>query len=142
MPGVIDPWANGGSGGEAADPQIAVQQAPPEQVDEQRGLLGGVLEMLQNQMGLNPQQVAQEAGVGTANVSALGSGDLVQLTLHLARTHPEIVMAVAQRFPLAQQLLPLILGGNLGASQQTRQDGAGGLIGSVLGGLLGGNRQG
>ena len=62
MPGVIDPWAQGGeNSGEAVDPQTAIQQAPQEQVEEHRGLLQGALEMLQNQVGLNPQQVTQQA---------------------------------------------------------------------------------
>jgi len=109
-----------------------VDNAAPEAVSDQRGLIGQVMGMLGNQQGMNPQTIAQQAGVGTPDVNAMSSGDLVQMTLHLARTNPEIVAQVAQHFPAAQPLLAMLTGGAGGQSA-----GGGGIGGGLLGGLLG-----
>ena len=58
----------------------------------------------------------------------MSHGDLISTTLALARSHPQIVQAVAQRFPQAQGLLNSVLGGG----------GGGNAGGGLLGGLLGG----
>lgn len=109
-----------------------VQNAPVQEVEAQRGLLSEALGALSRQHGIDPFQVAQQAGVGTPDVNALGAGDLAQLTIHLARTNPEILHAVAQHFPAAQPLLAILTGG-----QATPVNSGGGIGGGILGGLLG-----
>jgi hypothetical protein len=137
--GVIDdprnylPDTDGDGVPDALEATGMVQNAAPEAVDEQRGLLGEVLAYLSSQQGIDPRTIAEQAGVSTPNINSLNAGDLAQMTIHLARTHPEIVAMIAQRFPAAQQLLGLLTGG-----QAAPTGNGGGLLGGLLGQVLGG----
>ncbi|MGI4789039.1 MAG: hypothetical protein ACRYFS_09335 [Janthinobacterium lividum] len=108
------------------DATQAVAQAAPEEVDAHRGLLSEVLGQLGGQ-GVNVQSLLGQAGVGTTDPSQMSHGDLVSTTLVLARSHPEVVTEVANRFPEAGGLLNDVLGAG----------GQGGSGGGMLGGLLG-----
>lgn len=109
-----------------------VSQAPSHEVDAHRGLLDTVLGML-GQQGVNTNAIAQQAGLPTANVNALGPGELAQLTQVLARLDPQLLAQVAAQFPAAQPLLALLTGGQYAP----QNSGGGGLGGNILGGLLG-----
>ena len=108
--------------------QQAVAGAAPQEVDAHRNLIGEALQILQGQ-GINPAELMQQAGVGTTNPNQMSHGDLVSTTLALARQHPEILAMVAQKFPQAQGLLSMVLGGG--------SPGGGSAFGGLLGGLLG-----
>lgn len=108
--------------------QQAVAGAAPEEVDAHRGLVGEALQMLQGQGG-NPAELMQQAGVGTTDPNQMSHGDLVSTTLALARQHPEILALVARKFPQAQGLLSMVLGGG--------SSGGGGMFGGLLGSILG-----
>ncbi len=120
-----------GQGGYSDDPQAAatqaVAQAAPEDVDAHRDLLSQAMGMLGGQ-GVNVQGLLGQAGVGTADPSQMSHGDLVATTLALARSHPEVVTEIANRFPAAGGLLTEVLGAG-------GQGSAGG--GGMLQGLLG-----
>jgi len=105
----------------------AVAQAAPDEVDAHRNLLSQVLGQLGGQ-GVNVQSLLGQAGVGTTDPSQMSHGDLVSTTLALARAHPEVLTAVANRFPEAGGLLNDVL-------NASGQGAAGG--GGMLGGLLG-----
>lgn len=110
-----------------ADATQAVAQAAPEDVDAHRSLLSEALGMLGGQ-GVNVQSLLGQAGVGTTDPGQMSHGDLVSTTMALARSHPEVVTEVANRFPAAGGLLSDVLGAG-------GQGGAGG--GGMLQGLLG-----
>ena len=109
------------------DATQAMAQAAPEDVDAHRGMLSEMLGQLGGQ-GVNVQSLLGQAGVGTTDPNQMSHGDLVSTTLALARSHPEMVTEVANRFPEAGGLLNDVLGAG-------GQGGAGG--GGMLGGLLG-----
>lgn len=108
------------------DATQAVEQAAPEDVDAHRNLLSEALGMLGGQ-GINVQSLLGQAGVGTTDPSQMSSSDLVSATMALARSHPEVVTEVANRFPEAGGLLNDVLGAG----------GQGGGGGGMLRGLLG-----
>jgi hypothetical protein len=108
------------------DATQAMAQAAPEDVDAHRGLLSEVLGHLGGQ-GVNVQSLLGQAGVGTTDPSQMSHGDLAATTLALARSHPEVVTEIANRFPEAGGLLNDVLGAG----------GQGGAGGGMLGGLLG-----
>ena len=110
-----------------ADATQAVASAAPEDVDAHRNLLSEALGMLGGQ-GVNVQSLLGGAGVGTTDPSQMSHSDLVSTTMALARSHPEVVTEVANRFPEAGGLLNDVLGAG-------GQGGAGG--GGMLQGLLG-----
>ncbi len=109
------------------DATQAVAQAAPEDVDAHRNLLSEALGMLGGQ-GVNVQSLLGQAGVGTSDPSQMSHSDLAATTMALARSHPEVVTEVANRFPEAGGLLNDVLGAG-------GQGGAGG--GGMLQGLLG-----
>jgi len=104
-----------------------LQGAAPHEVDAHRGFLQEALNLV-GQQGGNPQVIAQQAGAPNADPHGMNPEQLINTTIQLARTHPEIVNQVAQRFPQAQPLLNSLLGGEQLAS--------GNPIAGVLGGLL------
>ena len=111
------------------DPSQAVQavaQAAPEDVAAHRNLLSEALGMLGGQ-GVDVQNLLGQAGVGTTDPAQMSHGDLVSTTLALARSHPEVVTAIANRFPEAGGLLSDVLG----AGGQSA--GGGGMIQGLLG---------
>ena len=111
------------------DPNEAMANAAPEEVDAHRGLLGEALNMLQGQ-GVNTQALAGQAGVGTTDPSQMSHGDLISMAQTLAQQHPEVLQEVSQQFPQAQGLLSSVLGGGA-------QGGGGGFLGGLLGKFLG-----
>ena len=110
------------------DAEQAVAQAPAEEVDAHKDMLSEALGHLGGQ-GVDVQGLLGQAGVGTTDPSQMSHGDLISSTLALARAHPEVLAMVAQRFPQAQGILGMVMGG--GAA------GAEGQGGGMLGGLLG-----
>ena len=109
----------------------AVGQAAPEEVDAHRDLLSQAMGHLGGQ-GVDVAGLLGQAGVGTTDPSQMSHGDLVSTTLALARSHPEVVAMISQRFPAAQGLLGSVLGG--GAAQGAEgQAGGGGMLGGLLG---------
>jgi len=109
------------------DATQAMAQAAPEDVDAHRGMLSEMLGQLGGQ-GVNVQSLLGQAGVGTTDPNQMSHGDLVSTTLALARSHPEMVTEVANRFPEAGGLLNDVLGaGGQGVA------GGGGMLGGLLG---------
>jgi len=144
QPGIIDPWANGGQPAGGIEPgagAAVVEQAPLEAQQAHRDLLGTLLGEVAGQLGVSPQQVAQQYGASTADPNQFGLDDIVRLTQNLAMQHPEIVAMVVQRFPQAQPILLALAGGALGGGGAAGgQSAGGGLLGGILGNLLGGER--
>jgi hypothetical protein len=139
---VIDPWAQPGGGGGGAglpDPDTAlrmVQDAPAPEAQAHRDMLGEVFGMLRGQ-GVDVDQLAQlQFGLPDANVNQFAPDQLVQLTIQLAQTHPELIAMVVQRFPEAMPLLASLTGGALAGGGG--EGGGGGLLGGLLGRVLGG----
>ena len=114
------------------DPQQAMANADPQEVDAHRGLLGEAMSMLQGQ-GVNTQALAGQAGVGTTDPSQMSHGDLISMAQTLAQQHPEVLQMVAQRFPAAQGLLGSVLGGG-----QAAGGGGGGMLDGLMGKIFGG----
>lgn len=112
------------------DAAQAVAQADPEAQDAHRNLLSEALGHLGGQ-GVDVQSLLGQAGVGTTDPSQMSHGDLVSTTLALARSHPEVVAMIAQRFPAAQGLLGSVLGGAVPGAEG--QAGGGGMLGGLLG---------
>jgi len=113
------------------DATQAMAQADPEAQDAHKDMLSEALGHLGGQ-GVDVQGLLGQAGVGTTDPSQMSHGDLVSTTLALARSHPEVVQMVAQRFPAAQGLLGSVLGS--GAAQGAEgQAGGGGMLGGLLG---------
>ena len=106
------------------DATQVMSQAAPEDVDSHRNLLSQALGMLSGQ-GVDTQSLLGQAGVSSADPSQMSHSDLVSTTIALARSHPEVVTEIANRFPAAGGLLNDVLGAG----------GAGG--GGMLQGLLG-----
>ena len=116
---------------EQGDAVQAVAQADPDAQDAHRDMLSEALGHLGGQ-GVDVQSLLGQAGVGTTDPSQMSHGDLVSTTLALARSHPEVVAMISQRFPAAQGLLGSVLGG--GAAQGAEgQAGGGGMLGGLLG---------
>lgn len=113
------------------DAAQAVAQADPEAQDAHKDMLSEALGHLSGQ-GVDVGSLLGQAGVGTTDPSQMSHGDLVSTTLALARSHPEVVAMIAQRFPAAQGLLGSVLGS--GAAPGAEGQAAGG---GMLGGLLG-----
>ena len=133
-------YADGGSdysgGQDDTDAHQAMANAAPDEVDAHRGLLNEALGMLQGQ-GINPQALANQAGVGTTDPDQMSHGDLISMARTLAQQHPEVLQMVASRFPQAQGLLSSVLGGGGQAQDGGGQQG-GGMFGGLLGKLFGG----
>lgn len=108
------------------DATQAVAQAAPEEVDAHRSLLSEAMGMLSGQ-GVDVQSLLGQAGVGNTDPSQMSHSDLVSTTLALARSHPEVVTEIANRYPEVGGLLNDVLGAG----------GQGGSGGGMLGGLLG-----
>lgn len=106
------------------DATQVMSQAAPEDVDSHRNLLSQALGMLSGQ-GVDTQSLLGQAGVSSTDPSQMSHDDLVSTTIALARSHPEVVTEIANRFPAAGGLLNDVLGAG----------GAGG--GGMLQGLLG-----
>lgn len=104
--------------------------ATPVNMEEHRGMLGGVIQQLEAN-GINVDDLAQRVGIPTADVDALSHDDLMSLAQYVATNHPEVLQQVAENFPAAQGLLGLL---GAGGAQ-----GGGGLLGGLLGRVLGGN---
>jgi hypothetical protein len=113
--------------GDGADPQQAMANAAPHEVQAHRGLIDEVLSQLDGQ-GVDTQALANQAGVGTTDASQMSHGDLISMARTLAQQHPEIMQDVAQQFPQAQGLLNSVLGG---------QGGGGGFLGGIIGKFFG-----
>ena len=116
---------------EQVDANQAVAQAGPEEVDAHKDMLSEVLGHLGGQ-GVDVQGLLGQAGVGTTDPSQMSHSDLISTTLALARSHPEVVQMIAQRFPAAQGLLGSVLGSGAAQGAEAQADGGG-----MLGGLLG-----
>ncbi|MBV9852410.1 MAG: hypothetical protein JO250_22320 [Armatimonadetes bacterium] len=123
-------------GQDGADAHQAMANAAPEEVDAHRGLIDEALGMLQGQ-GVNPQALANQAGVGTTDADQMSHGDLISMARTLAQQHPEVLQMVASRFPQAQGLLGSVLGGGGGQAQDGGGQG-GGMFGGLLGKIFGG----
>ena len=109
-----------------ADATQALSQAAPEDVDAHRNLLSQALGMLSGQ-GVDTQSLLGQAGVSSADPSQMSHSDLVSTTIALARSHPEVVTEIANRFPAAGGLLNDVLGAAGG------QGGGGGMLQGLLG---------
>ena len=116
---------------EQGDAVQAVAQADPDAQDAHKDMLSEALGHLGGQ-GVDVQSLLGQAGVGTTDPSQMSHGELVSTTLALARSHPEVIAMISQRFPAAQGLLGSVLGG--GAAQGAEgQAGGGGMLGGLLG---------
>jgi len=116
---------------EQGDAVQAVAQADPDAQDAHRDMLSEALGHLGGQ-GVDVQSLLGQAGVGTTDPSQMSHSDLVSTTLALARSHPEVVAMISQRFPAAQGLLGSVLGGDA-AQGAEGQAGGGGMLGGLLG---------
>ena len=116
---------------EQGDAVQAVAEADPDAQDAHKDMLSEALEHLGGQ-GVDVQSLLGQVGVGTTDPSQMSHSDLISTTLALARSHPEVVAMISQRFPAAQGLLGSVLGG--GAAQGAEgQAGGGGMLGGLLG---------
>jgi hypothetical protein len=100
--------------------------------DTHRGVLAGVIDELQDN-GVDVDDLAERAGISSADVNALSHDDLVSLAQYVEQNHPDVLQSVASRFPAAQGMLGDVDGGSSGS-------GGGGLLGGILGRFLGGGR--
>ena len=116
---------------EQGDAVQAVAEADPDAQDAHKDMLSEALGHLGGQ-GVDVQSLLGQVGVGTTDPSQMSHGDLVSTTLALARSHPEVIAMISQRFPAAQGLLGSVLGG--GEAQGAEgQAGGGGMLGGLLG---------
>lgn len=109
------------------DLEQILANAAPEEVAAHRNVLSEVFQTLKGQ-GVDTGALAAQAGASTTDPQQMSHGDLISTALTLAREHPEVVQMVAQRFPEAQGLLGMVLGGS---SAQPSS----GILGNILGRL-------
>ncbi len=109
----------------------ALANAAPEDVDAHRNMIGEALQNLSDR-GIDVESLAEKAGVSSADVDAMDHDDLATMTQYVAQHHPEVMQEVTDRFPQAQGLLGMVLGGSGG------QSGGGGFLGGLLGRFTGG----
>jgi len=96
---------------ELSDAGAAVANATPDEVEAHRGMLGEVLQNLADN-GIDIDEIADDAGISTSDVDALGHDDLATLTQYVAQNHPEVLQNVSDRYPAAQGLLGTLTGGD------------------------------
>ena len=111
-----DDYDNGGNKGdddELSDAGAAVANASPDEVEAHRGMLGEVMQHMADN-GIDIDEIAEDAGIATSDVDALGHDDLATLTQYVAQNHPEVLQNVADRYPAAQGLLGALTGGDGG----------------------------
>ena len=119
--------------GDASTGAQALTEAAPHEVEAHRNMLGDALQSLSDK-GIDVDALAEKAGVSSSDVDALNHDDLANLTQYVAQNHPEILQQVTDRYPAAQGLLGMVLGGNQGGSS----GGSGGFLGGILGRFTGG----
>ena len=102
------------------DPSTAIENASDDEVDAHRNMLGEVIQNLADN-GVDVDELAEKAGIESADVDALSHDDLATLTQYVAQNHSDLVQNVSDRFPAAQGLLGAITGGG------------GGLLGKLFG---------
>jgi hypothetical protein len=78
--------------------------AAPHEVEAHRNAIGDMLQSLSDK-GIDVAKLAQQAGVSSADIDQLSHDDLGSLTVFIARNHPEVLQAVAARYPAAQGLI-------------------------------------
>ena len=98
---------------ELSDAGAAVANASPDVVEAHRNMLGEVMQHLADN-GIDIDEIAEDAGIHSSDVDALGHDDLATLTHYVAQNHPEVLQTVADRFPAAQGLLGTLTGGDGG----------------------------
>lgn len=110
-------------------------QAQPGETAAHQNFLTEALQLVEGQGG-SVQTIAQQAGATTTNPQEMSHTDLINTTLALARSHPEIVAMVAQRYPQAQGIISAVLG-NAGSGNTTSGGGQmlGGLLNRIVGNL-------
>ena len=106
----------------------ALTQAQPNEAAAHQNFLTEALQMVEGQGG-SVQAITQQAGATTTNPQEMSHSDLIDTTLALARSHPEIVQMVAQRYPQAQGIISAVLGNAAAANLNSGE-------GQMLGGLL------
>ena len=106
-------------GDDLSDAGAAVANATPDEVEAHRSMLGEVMQSLADE-GIDIDEIAEDAGISTSDVDALGHDDIATLTQYVAQNHPEVLQTVSDRFPAAQNLLGALTGGG--------GDGIGGFI--------------
>ncbi len=109
---------------DTSDGAQALSDAAPQEVDAHRNMIGDALQQLSDR-GIDVDELAEKAGVSSADVNELDHGDLAGITQYLAQNHPELMQEVSSRFPQAQGLLSSVLGGSGGS-------GLSGLLGRFL----------
>ena len=114
-----------------------LQMAGGDEINAHKDLLGQALSHLSGQ-GMDLNQIAQMAGVGTPDVNALSPAHLVQLTQWVAVNHPEVLQMLAEHFPAAQGLLGLLTGRTPASAGEGASANGGGILGGLLGRVLGG----
>jgi len=95
------------------DGASALAAAPAHEVAAHRNMLGDVLQNLSDS-GIDVEELAERAGIDSADIDALSHDDLASLTQYVTQHHPEVVDEVSSRFPAAQGLLGMLSGGGLG----------------------------
>ncbi len=109
----------------------ALANAAPEDVDAHRNMIGEALQNLSDR-GVDVEALAEKAGVSSADVNALDHDDLATMTQYIAQNHPQVMQEVTDRFPEAQGLLGMVLGGG------NQGGGGGGFLGGLLSRFTGG----
>jgi hypothetical protein len=105
---------------DVADGSI-ISSAPVQEQDAHRNMLGTVLQRL-NDGGIDVDELAENAGIDSPDVTTLSNDDLAMLTLYLAQNHPDVLQSVAGRFPASQNILGALTGEG------------GGFLGRIFGG--------
>lgn len=102
--------------------EAAIANAHVDEVESHRNLIGDVLSHL-TEDGYDVESIAEDAGVSSDDVQELTHGDLAAMTQYLAQNHPELLEAMSDRYPAAQNVLNAVTGGG----------GIGGIVGRFLG---------
>lgn len=108
---------------ELSDAGSTLANATPGEVEAHRNMLGEVMQHLADN-GIDVDEVAEDAGISSSDVDALGHDDLATLTQYVAQNHPEVLQTVSDRFPAAQGILSQLTGADGG--------GLGGFINKLL----------
>jgi hypothetical protein len=123
----IDNQGNDSNSQAAGNPCSSVESAAPHEVEAHRNAVGAMLQNLSDK-GIDVEKLAEQAGVSSADITALSHDDIGSLTVYIAKNHPEVLQSVAAKFPDAQGLIGLFAG-------------SGGLSG-MLSGLIGSKESG
>ena len=86
--------------------------ATPQDIEAHRNTVGEILQTLSDH-GFDVTEVAEQAGIPSADVQELSHDDLKTAVAYVAQNHPEVLQAVAQKVPGVQNLIAIVSTGPL-----------------------------